>query len=168
MHNILIAQIISNQRSRTLAVGPRAGPGRAVVVAGDCKRNREPDAAARTRSRSCRRGHRRRSGAVAWSRRPAPGAGRRSGGSRLCQPCGPVCRENLLLVSAIAEEHFRGIGNNGPLRANAGPLPARPVLGLTRFLVVTVVTRIVLKKKLRPLLRQRPAMDLRGCDGPAS
>jgi hypothetical protein len=29
-------------------------------------------------------------------------------------------------------------------------LPARPVIGLTRFLVVTVVTRIVLKKNCVP------------------
>ena len=119
---------VKGTESRTLPLGP--GPGLAVVVTG---------------------GGPAPSDSVARSRRPALAGG----------PEGAACA-SLVARSAVrtyywsrppAEEHFRGIGNNGPLRANAGPLPARPVLGLTRFLVVTVVTRIVLKRKLRPLLR---------------
>ena len=136
---------VKGTESRTLPLGP--GPGLAVVVTGGGPAP-SPGLAAL---------------------RPALAGG----------PEGAACA-SLVARSAVrtyywsrppAEEHFRGIGNNGPLRANAGPLPAsrrKAGLGLTRFLVVTVVTRIVLKKKLRPLLRQRPAMDLRGCDGPAS
>ena len=111
---------VKGTESRTLPLGP--GPGLAVVVTGGGPAP-SPGLAAL---------------------RPALAGG----------PEGAACA-SLVARSAVrtyywsrppAEEHFRGIGNNGPLRANAGPLPARPVIGLTRFLVVTVVTRIVLKK----------------------